>query len=90
MPPFSFYPQVYTRKKNKSAAFIDDHGPMSTGSASGYTVLSTSFTSVLPTVPIPTTHHELLKHAGRLAAMKTEMAALHSNKTWELTSLPAG
>lgn len=80
-PPFTFYPQVYTRKKKQIDPSTATHGPMPAGSTSGNPPPSRSFTSNLSLIHIPSSYHEALTHAGWLAAMKAEMAALHSNKT---------
>lgn len=54
---------------------------MPAGSTSGNPPPARSFTSNLSLIHIPSSYHEALTHAGWLAAMKAEMAALHSNKT---------
>ena len=41
-------------------------------------------------VSLPKSTHEALSHPGWRQAMVDEMAALHSNGTWDLVVLPPG
>ncbi|RVW31012.1 Retrovirus-related Pol polyprotein from transposon TNT 1-94 [Vitis vinifera] len=43
-----------------------------------------------PLVSLPKSTHEVLSHPGWRQAMVDEMAALHSNGTWDLVVLPSG
>ncbi|RVW69943.1 Retrovirus-related Pol polyprotein from transposon TNT 1-94 [Vitis vinifera] len=49
-----------------------------------------AFVSVISSVSLPKGTHEALSHPGWRQAMVDEMAALHSNGTWDLVVLPPG
>ncbi|RVX13401.1 Vacuolar protein sorting-associated protein 53 A [Vitis vinifera] len=49
-----------------------------------------AFVSTLSSVSFPKSTSEALSHLGWQQAMVDEMAALHSNGTWDLVSLPLG
>ncbi|RVW68854.1 Retrovirus-related Pol polyprotein from transposon TNT 1-94 [Vitis vinifera] len=49
-----------------------------------------AFVSAISSVPLPKSTHEALSHPGWRQAMVDEMAALHSNGTWDLVVLPSG
>ncbi|RVW55533.1 Retrovirus-related Pol polyprotein from transposon RE2 [Vitis vinifera] len=49
-----------------------------------------AFVSVISSVSLPKSTHEALSHPGWRQAMVDEMAALHSNGTWDLVVLPSG
>ena len=49
-----------------------------------------AFVSTLSSVSVLQTVHEALSHTDWKQAMVQEMAALHSNGTWDLVTLPAG
>ncbi|RVX10177.1 Retrovirus-related Pol polyprotein from transposon RE1 [Vitis vinifera] len=49
-----------------------------------------AFVSTLSSVSLPKSTNEALSHSGWRQAMVDEMAALHSNGTWDLVSLPLG
>ena len=49
-----------------------------------------AFVSSLDSISIPKTTDEALAHPGWRKAMLDEMAALHSNNTWDLVPLPPG
>ncbi|RVW51296.1 Retrovirus-related Pol polyprotein from transposon RE1 [Vitis vinifera] len=48
------------------------------------------FVSAISSVSLPKSTHEALSHPGWRQAMVDEMAALHSNGTWDLVVLPPG
>ncbi|RVW98461.1 Retrovirus-related Pol polyprotein from transposon TNT 1-94 [Vitis vinifera] len=48
------------------------------------------FVSAISSVSLPKSTHEALSHPGWRQAMVDEMAALHSNGTWDLVVLPSG
>ncbi|RVX23533.1 Retrovirus-related Pol polyprotein from transposon TNT 1-94 [Vitis vinifera] len=49
-----------------------------------------AFVSAISSVSLPKSTHEALSHPGWRQAMVDEMAALHSNGTWDLVVLPSG
>ncbi|RVW22667.1 Retrovirus-related Pol polyprotein from transposon TNT 1-94 [Vitis vinifera] len=49
-----------------------------------------AFVSAISSVSLPKSTHEALSHPGWRQAMVDEMAALHSNDTWDLVVLPSG
>ncbi|RVW79030.1 Retrovirus-related Pol polyprotein from transposon TNT 1-94 [Vitis vinifera] len=49
-----------------------------------------AFVSSISSVSLPKSTHEVLSHPGLRQAMADEMAALHSNGTWDLVILPSG
>ena len=49
-----------------------------------------AFVSTLSFVSVPQTVHEVLSHLNWKQAMVEEMAALHSNGSWDLVTLPVG
>ncbi|RVX09376.1 Retrovirus-related Pol polyprotein from transposon TNT 1-94 [Vitis vinifera] len=49
-----------------------------------------AFVSAISSVSLPKSTHEALSHPGWRQAMVDEMAALHSNGTWDLVVLPPG
>ncbi|RVW43729.1 Retrovirus-related Pol polyprotein from transposon TNT 1-94 [Vitis vinifera] len=49
-----------------------------------------AFVSAISSVSLPKSTHEALSHPGWRQAMVNEMAALHSNGTWDLVVLPSG
>ncbi|RVW96895.1 Retrovirus-related Pol polyprotein from transposon RE1 [Vitis vinifera] len=49
-----------------------------------------AFVSTLSSIYLPKSTSEALSHPGWRQAMVDEMAALHSNGTWDLVSLPLG
>ena len=49
-----------------------------------------AFIATLSFVFIPQTVHEALSHPGWKQAIVKEMVALHSSRTWDLVTLPAG
>ena len=49
-----------------------------------------AFVSTLSPVSFPNSTSEALSHLGWRQTMVDEMAALHSNGTWDLVSLPSG
>ncbi|KAJ9701155.1 hypothetical protein PVL29_006480 [Vitis rotundifolia] len=49
-----------------------------------------AFVSTISSVSLPKSTHEALSHPGWRQAMVDEMAALHSNGTWDLVVLPSG
>ncbi|RVW63729.1 Retrovirus-related Pol polyprotein from transposon TNT 1-94 [Vitis vinifera] len=49
-----------------------------------------AFVSAISSVSLPKSTHEALSHLGWRQAMVDEMAALHSNGTWDLVVLPFG
>ncbi|RVW47609.1 Copia protein [Vitis vinifera] len=49
-----------------------------------------AFISAISSVSLPKSTHEALSHPGWRQAMVDEMAALHSNDTWDLVVLPSG
>ncbi|RVW42679.1 Retrovirus-related Pol polyprotein from transposon RE2 [Vitis vinifera] len=49
-----------------------------------------AFVSAISSVSLPKSTHEALSHPGWQQAMVDEMAALHSNGTWDLVVLPSG
>ncbi|RVW72247.1 Retrovirus-related Pol polyprotein from transposon TNT 1-94 [Vitis vinifera] len=49
-----------------------------------------AFVSAISSVSLPKSTHEALYHPGWRQAMVDEMAALHSNGTWDLVVLPLG
>ncbi|RVW52614.1 Retrovirus-related Pol polyprotein from transposon TNT 1-94 [Vitis vinifera] len=49
-----------------------------------------AFVSAISSVSLPKSTHEALSHPGWRQAMMDEMAALHSNGTWDLVVLPSG
>nr|CAN60149.1 hypothetical protein VITISV_016363 [Vitis vinifera] len=49
-----------------------------------------AFVSAISSVSLPNSTHEALSHPGRRQTMVDEMAALHSNGTWDLVVLPSG
>ncbi|RVW35016.1 Retrovirus-related Pol polyprotein from transposon RE1 [Vitis vinifera] len=49
-----------------------------------------TFVSTLSSISLPKSTSEALSHPGWRQAMVDEMAALHSNGTWDLVSLPPG
>ncbi|RVW73205.1 Retrovirus-related Pol polyprotein from transposon RE2 [Vitis vinifera] len=49
-----------------------------------------AFVSAISHVSLPKSTHEALSHPGWRQAMVDEMAALHSNGTWDLVVLPSG
>ncbi|RVW34451.1 Retrovirus-related Pol polyprotein from transposon RE1 [Vitis vinifera] len=49
-----------------------------------------AFVSAISSVSLPKSTHEALSHPGWRHAMVDEMAALHSNGTWDLVVLPSG
>ncbi|RVW60977.1 Retrovirus-related Pol polyprotein from transposon RE2 [Vitis vinifera] len=48
-----------------------------------------AFVSAISSVSLPKSTHEALSHPGWRQAMVDEMAALHSNGTWDLVVLPS-
>ena len=51
---------------------------------------SSTFISTISFVSLPNSTPEALSHPGWQQAMVDEMAALHSNGTWDLVVLPSG
>ncbi|RVW49251.1 Retrovirus-related Pol polyprotein from transposon RE2 [Vitis vinifera] len=49
-----------------------------------------AFVSAISSVSLPKSTHDALSHPGWRQAMVDEMAALHSNGTWDLVVLPLG
>ncbi|RVX19078.1 Structural maintenance of chromosomes protein 1 [Vitis vinifera] len=49
-----------------------------------------AFVSAISSVSLPKSTHEALSHPGWRQTMVDEMAALHSNDTWDLVVLPSG
>ncbi|RVW86596.1 Retrovirus-related Pol polyprotein from transposon TNT 1-94 [Vitis vinifera] len=49
-----------------------------------------AFVSAISSVSLPKSTHEALSHPGWRQAMVDEMAALHSNGTWDLVVYPSG
>ncbi|RVW16754.1 Retrovirus-related Pol polyprotein from transposon TNT 1-94 [Vitis vinifera] len=49
-----------------------------------------AFVSAISSVSLPKSTHEALSHPGWRQAMVDEIAALHSNGTWDLVVLPSG
>ncbi|RVW92497.1 Retrovirus-related Pol polyprotein from transposon RE1 [Vitis vinifera] len=49
-----------------------------------------AFVSAISSISLPKSTHEALSHPGWRQAMVDEMAALHSNGTWDLVVLPSG
>ncbi|RVW46868.1 Retrovirus-related Pol polyprotein from transposon RE2 [Vitis vinifera] len=49
-----------------------------------------AFVSAISSVSLPKSTHEALSYPGWRQAMVDEMAALHSNGTWDLVVLPSG
>ncbi|RVX08923.1 Retrovirus-related Pol polyprotein from transposon RE2 [Vitis vinifera] len=49
-----------------------------------------AFVSAISSVSLPKSTHEALSHPGWQQTMVDEMAALHSNDTWDLVVLPSG
>ena len=79
---------IALRKGNRSTSnphpiynFLSYHRLSSTYSA---------FVSTISTVSLPKNTNEALSHPGWRQAMVDEMAALHSNDTWDLVVLPVG
>ncbi|RVX13353.1 Retrovirus-related Pol polyprotein from transposon RE1 [Vitis vinifera] len=87
LPPFADLP-IALRKGNRSTRnphpiynFLSYHRLSSPYSA---------FVSAISSVSLPKSTPEALSHPGWRHAMVDEMAALHSNGTWDLVVLPSG
>ncbi|KAJ9708908.1 hypothetical protein PVL29_000753 [Vitis rotundifolia] len=70
-----------TRNPHPIYSFLSYHRLSSSYSA---------FVSAISSVSLPKSTHEALSHPGWRQAMVDEMAALHSNGTWDLVVLPSG
>lgn len=90
MPPFQFFPQVYTRKKKLRTSSTAAHDQLPAGAASGNPLPMASLSNTQSPISIPSTYEEASRHSGWMAAIQEEMAPLLLNKTWDLTSLPSG
>ncbi|RVW13553.1 Retrovirus-related Pol polyprotein from transposon TNT 1-94 [Vitis vinifera] len=81
MPPRPLQGTRSTRNPHPIYNFLSYHRLSSPYSA---------FVSAISSVPLPKSTHEALSHPDWRQAMVDEMAALHSNSTWDLVVLPSG